>query len=290
MSQLPYVFLCSVSGPNTELYEVSVYYFDKCLDVKKSFSKESGYAIDDLKILFGDHELTDTETLEDLVPLGFTDLSQLSVELLNPMKIVVQTNDGNEYPVLMTPKFRLERIANKVCGQMNIPTCLGEISVGGCKCDQYRILNEMDISEGDVVKFDLCPLGELIFQKESISASIIEKAISYVETVPFVQLEINITLEFLCSVKRVMEGEKGNREISGLLKRLILSIAYRDSISTRSDWKDILHNLFEESGLLPQLEEESRKIVDGEGGCCHVDEEEKEETIPPHSLMLKGNE
>jgi hypothetical protein len=231
MPELPLYFLCSISGPNKELHQRRVWSYENGLDVKKKFSEMSGYATEDLKVLFGNHEMLDTEKLEDLVPLGFTKESQLSVEFINPMKIFVQTDDGKEYSVLLTPKCRLEHVVIAVCPQMKLPFGLGEISIGGCKCDEYRTLNEMDISEGSILKFALCPLGEMILKKESINESIIEKAISSVKTIPFTQLKRNITTGFLSDLKRMMDCSREKREITCLLKRFILSIALRESAS-----------------------------------------------------------
>jgi hypothetical protein len=51
----------------------------------------------------------------------------------------------------------------------------------------------VDISEGNVVTFDLYPLGEMILKKDSLTAAIICSIVDYVETVPCDLLKRNIT-------------------------------------------------------------------------------------------------
>jgi hypothetical protein len=119
----------------------------------------------------------------------------------------------------------------------------------------------MDISEGTIVKLDLCPLSDMILKRDSISPSIIESAISYVETAPFCQLKRNITTEFVCEMKRFMDHERENRETSGLLKRLILSIAFRGSLSCRFSCHNSFNILFKDCRLLSVLEKENGESI-----------------------------
>jgi hypothetical protein len=204
------------------------------------------------------------------------------------MKIIVQSGDGKEYPVRITPKCRLQSVVSAICAPLNLPVVLGEISVGDSRYGQYRTLKEMDISEGDVVIFDICPLGEMILKQKSTSPSIFEEAISYVESISFTQLERNITTTFLSEVKRTMDGSRENREKSGALKRLILSIAFRGVISCEIWKNNSFDGIFKESGMLTQLEEESKMIVKGEGGCPQKVEIEKEETVLSYVLLIKN--
>jgi hypothetical protein len=52
----------------------------------------------------------------------------------------------------------------------------------------------MDISKGNIVKFEVCPLAELILKKGSLTASIMETTISYVETILLTQLKKGILI------------------------------------------------------------------------------------------------
>jgi hypothetical protein len=261
MSERPFVFYCSISGPNKELYQINVLARDNSLEVKNRFSEKSGYPAEDLKILFGNHEMTDSETLNDLVPLGFTTESKLSVELRNPMKIIVQTKDGKKYPVLLTPKCQLESATHAVCRLINIPPGLGDISVGGCKCDQHQTLNEMDISEGSFVKFCVRPLGDVILKEDCLTPSIFEASISYIEGHPYVKLVRYMSKELFCEVKNIMDLKKEKKEIFCLLKRLLLTILFCNFRCKGPFFYVCSDRSFQDSGLVSVVEEERKMIV-----------------------------
>jgi hypothetical protein len=204
--------------------------------------------------------MEEEEILNDLVPLGFTTKSELSVELVNPVRLNVQDEDGREFAVVVTPKCRLECLGNVICSKLNLPFGLGEIEIGDLKCDQYRTINEMDVDEKTQMKFHVCPLGELILKKESLTPSIIDAAIEYAELVSFAKLERNITKEFVEELK-MMEEKKEDHEISGNLTSLIVSISYRGFLSAER-WSDnYFYNLFSDSGFLSYFEKETWKIM-----------------------------
>jgi hypothetical protein len=287
MAELPWSLDCYVLGPNRETFILDFWSYDTGLRMKERFSEKSGYSAEDLKILFGEHEMIDTEKLEDLVPLGFIEESELFVELINPLTIVVHSDDGKEFPVLVTPKCRLECVANAVCNPLNLRGGLGEIAVRGSKCDQYRTIDEMDIDEKTVLKFHLCPLADLILKKDSLTPSIIELAISYVEKVPFPQLKRNITKEFLCEIMKLMKSNEKNKEIRRNLKSLIVEIAYRGCITVSPDDYNSFYSLFDDSKLLSLIKREGKGILNGEEGYSWMEEKEREETVLCYGLIMK---
>jgi hypothetical protein len=50
--------------------------------VKKRLSELCGYRKYDLKVFFGEHEMTNTETVENLIPLGFRKDSEFAVKVI----------------------------------------------------------------------------------------------------------------------------------------------------------------------------------------------------------------
>jgi hypothetical protein len=57
--------------------------------MKQMIASKFEFEKDDLKLLFGDHEMTDDEKLEDLVAFGFTEDSPLRVEIANSFPVCV---------------------------------------------------------------------------------------------------------------------------------------------------------------------------------------------------------
>jgi hypothetical protein len=61
-------FESSVVGGNRECYKMRIYGWSDWLDVKKRLSELCGCRKYDLNMMFGEHEMTNTETFEDVIP------------------------------------------------------------------------------------------------------------------------------------------------------------------------------------------------------------------------------
>jgi hypothetical protein len=169
---------------------------------------------------------------------------------------------------------------------LNISLGLGEIEIGDLKCDQYRTINEMDV-EKTPLKFQFCPFGELILKKESLTPSLIHAAVDCVEKVPFHPLKRNLSTELLSEIKKMMEEQKENQEISRLLKSLIVSICYRGSLHAACWFLNSVMHLFFYSGLFSYLEEETKRVMIGEKEGVKLEEKEKEMVILSYALNRK---
>jgi hypothetical protein len=287
MAELPWAFCCSFIGPNQEKYEIGYRCDDTAMKVKERFSELSGYPKDNLKVFFERHAMDDNEYLQELVPLGFTTGSELNVKLVDCFQITVETEDGKEFVVDVNKNMRLMTVANVVCPRMNIPMGLGEIWIGDKEIDQFRTIAEMDVVEGNVLSFRLDPLADLILKKDSLTRWIIKKMIRYINTVPFWKLKRIITKELLIEVKKVMEKKKENIKIVNSLFSLLSSIAFRGAAQVNLEEMNEFSYVFDCSGLLSEMEEESKRILrmrerEGEGM-----KKEDEERMMGYCLLMK---
>jgi hypothetical protein len=77
----------------------------------------------------------------------------------------VKTEDGKEFVVDVNNNTRLIAGTNAVSHRMKIPMGLGEMWIERKEIDEFRTMNEMDVVEGNVLSFHLCPLADLILKK-----------------------------------------------------------------------------------------------------------------------------
>jgi hypothetical protein len=88
---------------------------------------------------------------------------------VNSFFVIVGTEEKKQFTILVNSNTRLTVGSNGVLIKVNIPKGLGEIVIEGKKVEEIGTINEMDVEEGNVLSFRLCPLMDLILDRDSIS-------------------------------------------------------------------------------------------------------------------------
>jgi hypothetical protein len=169
---------------------------------------------------------------------------------------------------------------------MNLEKNFVEIMIEGKKIEEIRTIGEMNVVEGKVDSFCLCPLGDFVLKQDSISVPMILRMKEYVERVSLSTLDRNITTEFLISMKKVMEKMKDNEEMLKSLKSLVFSISLRGAVEVGIGNRNHFFFLFIFSSLLLDMEKECKNVLD-EKGEGKEKEKEKEEIVMSYVLLMK---
>jgi hypothetical protein len=171
---------------------------------------------------------------------------------------------------------------------MEISMGLGEIMIEGKKIEQFRTIEEMDVVEGKVVSFHLCPLADLILKRDSLSVSMVMRMKEYVETISFSSLKRIVTKEFLTKLKKVKKINKTKTDLVKSLKSLLFSILYRGAVHSSVSVYHPFFDVFSITTLFSQIKEESKRILE-EGEIKGIEQEkEKEEIVLSYGFLQKG--
>jgi hypothetical protein len=243
-----------------------------------------------MKIYFGEHEMRTNERFKQLGRIGFTIESELEYVFVDPLDVVVESENDEIVPICVNPSTRFYEIANETCKTLKLPIGSVEMMIGESEVPEYRTMSEMEIESGIRLKCRMKVIGNMFVSTEKITVEKISEGTKYVEKVPFSTLKRIMSYEMFSEIKKKISENEKNEEIYSSLISFLKMILYRGAgAESGCPWNSFYDGV-EKSELKEMMENKVKEIVFSEGKKNSEMNECERDMILGYSFGMKNLE
>jgi hypothetical protein len=279
---------CTVRGSDNDVCQILCSRDDFRSDVEdKIRSQMKKHCIAEMKIYFGEHEMDEDETFEELETIGFTIESELGYVLVDAFDVAVECENDKSVPICVSPSTRFVEIADETRKTLKLPLGSVEMIIGESEVNEDRTMSEMEIESGIRLKYRMNAIGNIFGSKEKITVEKISEGIKYVEKVPFSTLKRIMRNEVVSEMKKkISENEKNEEIYSSLISFLKMMLSRGVGVESGNVWNSCFPGM-RESGLKEMIENKVKEIVfDEEKKDSEMNECERD-MIVGYSFLMK---